>query len=278
MPSLVSRNHCVGTLPSVATIFGFTMRICCSRVSALARVSSGRGLRLPGGLRLTRFVMYTSSRCRPTLSRIRSRSWPARPTNGRPLRSSSSPGASPTIIRSASSGPSPKTRVSDRSESAGGVCAAWRSSSAKVMPRLYHAPAARLSAQRGPLAAHFAAHLGLEPDHQEEVLERVLPPLHVDVIVRRRAGDERQALVQVERRARDLLGRSVVRDLRELGVHFATRLGVAPERVGVLGLICAEKVLLGDASVVLEAPKDLVGAQHDLDVHARSFRTTAPEA
>ena len=56
--------------------------------------------------------MYTWARWSPASSASnRSRSWPERPTNGRPCRSSSRPGPSPTTIRSACGSPSPKTTV-----------------------------------------------------------------------------------------------------------------------------------------------------------------------
>ena len=42
---------------------------------------------------------------------MRSSNWPARPTNGRPVRSSSAPGASPTKRMSASGCPSPGTAL-----------------------------------------------------------------------------------------------------------------------------------------------------------------------
>ena len=68
--------------------------------------------------------MKTSSRVIPISPRSSERSWPARPTNGRPWRSSSAPGASPTNIRSASALPAPKTvlvpRLGERAERAVG--------------------------------------------------------------------------------------------------------------------------------------------------------------
>ncbi len=59
--------------------------------------SSGVGSRLPGGRHLSTLAMYTVSRGRARCARsIELSSWPARPTNGSPWRSSSAPGASPT--------------------------------------------------------------------------------------------------------------------------------------------------------------------------------------
>ena len=61
--------------------------------------------------------MKTSSRFSPIPSSRSVRKPPARPTNGRPWRSSSAPGASPTNIRSASALPAPKTTLLRVSES-----------------------------------------------------------------------------------------------------------------------------------------------------------------
>src|SRR5439155_11512678 len=53
--------------------------------------------------------MQTSGRESPAAARDRSRTLPAAPTNGRPVRSSCRPGASPIKTMSASGGPSPGT-------------------------------------------------------------------------------------------------------------------------------------------------------------------------
>src|SRR5215467_542669 len=58
---------------------------------------------------LTAFVTYTVERSMPAASRARSRTRPAGPTNGCPVRSSSSPGCSPTSTTVACAGPAPKT-------------------------------------------------------------------------------------------------------------------------------------------------------------------------
>ena len=74
--------------------------------------AAGRGCRAAGDLRM--LAMKTSSRLIPISSSSSLSSWPARPTNGRPWRSSSAPGASPTNIRSASALPAPKTDLGAR--------------------------------------------------------------------------------------------------------------------------------------------------------------------
>ncbi len=74
-----------------------------------ASISAGSGLRLLGGRHLSTLQMYTLSRGKPTLMRSRSSSFPARPTKGRPVRSSSWPGASPTTTSAAAGSPSPNT-------------------------------------------------------------------------------------------------------------------------------------------------------------------------
>src|SRR5262249_42586589 len=76
---------------------------------AHASISSGCGSRLPGGRHFTTFAMYTSSRVKPIPSMSWVSSWPARPTNGSPFRSSCSPGPSPTNMRLASARPTPNT-------------------------------------------------------------------------------------------------------------------------------------------------------------------------
>jgi len=57
----------------------------------------------------TTLVTYTSERSIPASTRAWSSSFPAGPTNGRPARSSRSPGCSPTSMMVASARPSPKT-------------------------------------------------------------------------------------------------------------------------------------------------------------------------
>src|SRR5690606_27011547 len=135
-----------------------------------------------------------------------SRSWPARPTNGRPVRSSSSPGASPMSMKRASSGPSPNTRLSDRSFSAGALTAAPRSSSRRfTRPLITRSEARDLAVlQRLALAPDLAPQLGLEADHEEEVLQSVLPPLDLGMGELGAAGDERQRAVLLERLGHDL--------------------------------------------------------------------------
>jgi hypothetical protein len=66
--------------------------------------SCGVGVRLPGGRQNTVLVTKARSSTPAALS-MRSSSWPARPTNGAPCRSSSAPGPSPMIISGASAGP-----------------------------------------------------------------------------------------------------------------------------------------------------------------------------
>jgi hypothetical protein len=68
-------------------------------------------LLLPGGLHLTTFVMYTSSRLSPALAKASVNNLPALPTKGLPCKSSSSPGPSPTTMISADGLPSPGTAL-----------------------------------------------------------------------------------------------------------------------------------------------------------------------
>ena len=69
------------------------------------------GLRLPGGRQKTVLVMKTLVRSRAIEASMRSSSRPLGPTNGRPWRSSSSPGASPIRTIRACGLPSPNTRL-----------------------------------------------------------------------------------------------------------------------------------------------------------------------
>src|SRR4051812_17046696 len=109
MPSLVSRSSLVAKLPSVTTTRGSMNAICASRYGQHDSISSGSGSRLPGGRHFTTLAMYTSARVRPMPSIRLVRRRPARPTNGSPVRSSCSPGPSPTKRRSACGSPTPKT-------------------------------------------------------------------------------------------------------------------------------------------------------------------------
>ena len=82
----------------------------------------------------TAFVTYTSERSMPASSSASSRMRPAGPTNGRPLRSSWSPGCSPININGAADGPSPNTVCvagSQRSQSL--QCAACARSSSRTV-------------------------------------------------------------------------------------------------------------------------------------------------
>jgi hypothetical protein len=73
------------------------------------RISSSWGVRFSGGRHLITLQMYVSSRFKPMASMILSSSWPARPTKGRPVRSSSRPGPSPAKSSRAFGLPSPNT-------------------------------------------------------------------------------------------------------------------------------------------------------------------------
>ena len=89
------------TAPHNSMILGFRISIWESRYSRHAAFSSGSGLRLCGGRHFIVLQMYIFSFLeKPTHSKILSKSWPERPTNGEPCKSSCSPGASPiSIIR-----------------------------------------------------------------------------------------------------------------------------------------------------------------------------------
>ena len=72
-----------------------------------SRAGAGRGCPAAGTSRRSR--CRRRSRVSPMPSMRLVSSWPARPTNGSPVRSSCSPGPSPTNIRSASGSPTPNT-------------------------------------------------------------------------------------------------------------------------------------------------------------------------
>lgn len=109
IPSLRPKSQWVGVLPRVTMILGRTRPICAASHSQQAAISSFVGTRFPGGRHFTTLVMYTSSRLIPALSKILVRSWPAGPTKGPPVWSSTSPGASPISIRTVGARPSPNT-------------------------------------------------------------------------------------------------------------------------------------------------------------------------
>ncbi len=91
-------------------IFGCTNSTCRRRKGSHCAISSGSGLRLPGGRHFSTLAMKTlSRRFRPSARSMLSRSLPAWPTKGSPCRSSFSPGASPITSQSACCGPTPKT-------------------------------------------------------------------------------------------------------------------------------------------------------------------------
>ena len=102
--------------PSATIAFGCTMSISLSSQCRQAAASRWAGVlwmrRLPRSSYLkclTAFVTYTASRDQPSCSSARSSNLPAGPTNGRPCKSSWSPGCSPTSMSRARSGPSPTT-------------------------------------------------------------------------------------------------------------------------------------------------------------------------
>ena len=74
-------------------------------------VSCGVGVRLPGGRQNTVLEISTPVLSRPIEASILSRSFPEGPTKGRPWRSSSAPGPSPTNRIGALELPSVKTRL-----------------------------------------------------------------------------------------------------------------------------------------------------------------------
>ena len=123
--------------PSVTTTAGSSASSWRRRNGAQAAISSGCGSRLSGGRHFTTLVMNTSSRCQPIEPSSWTSSPPARPTNGRPSRSSLKPGPSPTNTTSVSGSPSPGTafvrpscsrhRVQSRTSVAMASSAAWRS-------------------------------------------------------------------------------------------------------------------------------------------------------
>ncbi len=91
-------------------------------------------------------VISTPSRSRPIAASMRSRSWPARPTKGRPIRSSSAPGASPMIMTGAAGLPSAMT-----------VLVAVRFSAQPSNPAIAASSAASVSARAAKSRADCAA-------------------------------------------------------------------------------------------------------------------------
>ncbi len=89
-------NRAIEWRPRVTTSAGSSVSSWRRRYGAQAAISSGSGSRLSGGRHFTTFVMKTSSRRQPIEARSRTSRSPARPTNGRPWRSSLKPGPSPT--------------------------------------------------------------------------------------------------------------------------------------------------------------------------------------
>jgi hypothetical protein len=94
-------------------------------------------------------VINTPCRSRPIAASMRSRSWPARPTKGRPMRSSSAPGASPMIMTGAQGLPSAKTVL---------VAVRFKAQSSK--PATNPASAATVSALAASRRADCAASAG----------------------------------------------------------------------------------------------------------------------
>ena len=105
----VASRFCAAMRPTASMIFGLSSAIWFDRYGRQRDTSSGFGSRLPGGRHLRMLAMNTVSRGRPMASSIALSSWPARPTNGSPCRSSSAPGASPITSHSARVLPTPNT-------------------------------------------------------------------------------------------------------------------------------------------------------------------------
>lgn len=95
--------------PKAMITSGATRSICWSSQYAQVCASVRVGTRLFGGLHLTILAIKTSALLQPEAETIRSKSWPAGPTKGRPCLSSWAPGPSPMSITLASGLPSPKT-------------------------------------------------------------------------------------------------------------------------------------------------------------------------
>ena len=110
MPSLVPSEELGGEVPEghhdpggEEVELGFEVRAGTPR----SRPGAGRGCRGVGTSRRCRCTRRRGSCPMPSMRRVSS--WPARPTNGMPWRSSSAPGPSPTKTRSACGAPTPKT-------------------------------------------------------------------------------------------------------------------------------------------------------------------------
>ena len=69
--------------------FGWIVAICRCSHGMQAAISSGAGVRFPGGRHFRMFAMKTWLRSIPNFFSVFVSSWPARPTNGSPCRSSS---------------------------------------------------------------------------------------------------------------------------------------------------------------------------------------------
>ena len=135
----VRNRFCAAIRPTANMILGFKQGDLPLEIGqALARLSRGAGSRLPGGRHFKTLAMYTCSRSRPMARSMEFSNWPARPTKGSPWRSSSAPGASPTISHC-------RLRVADaehglgpRRAQAGSACTpprAARSSAQSKQPR-----------------------------------------------------------------------------------------------------------------------------------------------
>src|SRR5215216_6563950 len=103
-------------LPRQSMISGLTASICPCKYGLQALISPVLGWRFfirppswTAARHLTIFVRYTSCLVRFTAARMSSRSLPARPTNGKPVASSFSPGPSPISIKGEYGSPVPKT-------------------------------------------------------------------------------------------------------------------------------------------------------------------------
>ena len=109
--SLFFNSPLAAVKPKHRISFGFITLNCFFRYGMQVSISSGSGVRFPGGRHFTTFPIKTSSLSKFIALSISVRSCPALPTNGRPCLSSSAPGPSPITITSASGLPVPKTNL-----------------------------------------------------------------------------------------------------------------------------------------------------------------------
>lgn len=103
------RGAIQATAPISRTMLGFVVWNCFVKYGRHASISSCKGFLFLGVACLTTFVMKKFVRSKPFWAKTLLRNFPALPTNGLPVSSSSAPGFCPTSMTVAHDGPSPGT-------------------------------------------------------------------------------------------------------------------------------------------------------------------------